>query len=288
MMGFNGKTAKSNMDNWTPLFTEKIDRLRNLLAQNENLLVAYSGGVDSSLLLKVAYDLLGEKVVAVTAISPSLPAHEREQAREVARWIGARQVEIESHELEDPNYVENTPQRCFFCKNEVYSLLAGYAKENRYQAVVDGTNADDLGDHRPGRQAARELGVRSPLQEAGLTKAEIRTLARKMGLPNWDKPAAACLSSRVPYGTPISLESLSRIEKAERLLLDLRFREVRVRSQDQTARIEVQTEDFPALIRERERILRELKDLGYVYITLDLAGFRSGSMNEALTNHGRR
>jgi len=154
--------------------------------------------------------------------------------------------------------------------------------------VVDGTNADDLGDHRPGRQAARELGVRSPLQEAGLTKAEIRTLARKMGLPNWDKPAAACLSSRVPYGTPISLEYLSRIEKAERAMPDLGFREVRVRSQDQSARIEVQTEDFPALIRERERILRELKDLGYVYITLDLAGFRSGSMNEALTNHGRR
>jgi len=288
MMRFNGKTAKSNMDNLTPLFTEKIDRLRNLLAQNENLLVAYSGGVDSSLLLKMAFDMLEECAVGITAVSPSLPAYEREQAREVARWIGARQVEIESHELEDPNYVENTPQRCFFCKNEVYSLLSGYAKENRYQAVVDGTNADDLGDHRPGRQAARELGVRSPLQEAGLTKAEIRTLARKMGLPNWDKPAAACLSSRVPYGTPISLEYLSRIEKAERALLDLGFREVRVRSQDQTARIEVQTEDFPALIRERERILRELKDLGYVYITLDLAGFRSGSMNEALTNHGRR
>ncbi len=154
--------------------------------------------------------------------------------------------------------------------------------------MVDGTNADDLGDHRPGRQAARELGVRSPLQEAGLTKAEIRTLARQIGLPNWDKPAAACLSSRVPYGTPISLESLSRIEKAERLLLDLGFREVRVRSQEQTARIEVQPDDFPALIGEREKILQALKDLGYVYITLDLAGFRSGSMNEALTNHGRR
>ena len=276
------------MDSLFSVPVEKTGRLNRIISENESVLVAYSGGVDSSFLLKVAFDLLDERAVGITAVSASLPVHEREQGRQVARWIGARQVEIESHELEDPNYLANTPQRCFFCKNEVYALLVGYAKEHGFQVVVDGTNADDLGDHRPGRQAARELGVRSPLQEAGLIKAEIRSLARQMGLPNWDKPAAACLSSRVPYGITISLESLSRIENAERMLLDLGFREVRVRSQEQTARIEVQPEDFPALIRHREEILQALKALGYIYVTLDLAGFRSGSMNEALTIHGRR
>jgi len=168
-----------------------------LLAQNESLLVAYSGGVDSSFLLKVAFELLEERAVGITAVSPSLPAYEREQARQVARWIGAQQVEIESHELENPGYLENTPQRFYFCKNEVYSLLVGYAKDNGFEAVVDGTNTDDLGDLRPGRQAARQLGVRSPLQEVGLTKAEIRTLAREIGLPNWDKPLASKCSPMI-------------------------------------------------------------------------------------------
>lgn len=266
---------------------EKISRLKSILAQNDNLLVAYSGGVDSSLLLKFAYDLLQERAVAITAISPSLSLREREQARQVARWIGARQVEIESHELENPEYLANSPRRCYFCKSEVYSLLVAYARENGFQVLVDGMNADDLSDHRPGRQAARELGIRSPLQEAGLSKTEIRTLARQVGLPNWDKPAAACLSSRVPYGTLISLEVLSQIEQAEQVLLDYGFREVRVRTHDQTARIEVPSEDIPALINRRQEILAALKKLGYVYITLDLAGFRSGSLNEALTRNGR-
>jgi pyridinium-3,5-biscarboxylic acid mononucleotide sulfurtransferase len=265
----------------------KFNQLKTVISEYNSLLVAYSGGVDSSLVLKTAIDVLGDRALAVTAVSPSLPGQELEEAREIARWIGARHVEIESHELEDELYLANTPQRCFFCKNEVYSLLVDYAKENGLQAVADGTNADDQGDHRPGRQAARNLGVRSPLQEVGLTKAEIRELAQELGLPNWDKPAAACLSSRVPYGVPITIQALSQVESAEQVLLNLGFREVRVRSQDHTARIEVSPEDFARLIGHREVILEALKNLGYVYISLDLAGFRSGSSNEALIRHGR-
>ena len=266
---------------------KKFVKLKQILKELESVVVAYSGGVDSSFVLKIAYDVLEDRVQAVTAVSPSLPARELEQARQVARWIGAPHVEIESHELEDANYLANTPQRCFFCKNEVYSLLADHARQNGLQVVVDGTNADDLNDHRPGRQAAREHGVRSPLQEAGLSKAEIRSLAREMGLPNWDKPAAACLSSRVPYGTLISIPVLKQIETAERTLLDLGFREVRVRCHDQIARIEISPDDFDELLGQREKILESMKSLGFVYITLDLAGFRSGSLNEALIKHGR-
>lgn len=275
------------MDNLDSETAEKLEHLKDICRGYTSLLVAYSGGVDSSLLLKVAHDLLQDEAAAITAVSASLPGHEREQAREVAKWIGARQVEIESRELENPDYLANTPQRCYFCKSEVYSLLVQYAHENGYQALMDGTNADDQGDHRPGRQAARELGVRSPLQEAGLTKSEIRELARQAGLPNWDKPAAACLSSRIPYGTLISLEALSQVEQAERFLQELGFLEARVRSQEQTARIEVPPRDFPGLIDRREEILRALKELGFVYVTMDLQGYRSGSMNEALVKHGR-
>lgn len=270
------------------LTDEKFFRLQNIIKGYSSLLVAYSGGVDSSFLLKVAFDLLRERAEAVTAISPSLPTYEREQAQQVAHWIGAKQTEIGSKELEDPAYLANTPQRCYFCKSEVYTLLANYAVKHGFDVIVDGTNADDQGDHRPGRQAARELGVRSPLLEAGLTKAEIRSLARQAGLPNWDKPAAACLSSRVPYGTTITLETLSRIEQAERVMRDRGFREVRVRSQDSTARIEVPPQDFARLIDLREELLHKLRELGYVYISLDLQGFRSGSQNEALAKHGRR
>jgi pyridinium-3,5-biscarboxylic acid mononucleotide sulfurtransferase len=266
----------------------KIERLRMILSEQDSLLVAYSGGVDSTLLLKVAYDCLGERAIGVTAVSPSLPASELEQAQAIAQQIGARHVLLSSHETEDARYLENTPNRCYFCKSDVYEMLAEFAAQHGYQSIVDGTNLDDNDDYRPGRQAARQHSVRSPLQEAGLTKAEIRTLARQEGLPNWDKPAAACLSSRIPYGTTITLAMLSRVETAEQVLKGLGLRQVRVRHHDSVARIEVEPEDFERVLAHREEIVHQFEVLGYSYVTLDLAGFKSGSMNKDLAAHGRR
>jgi uncharacterized protein len=265
---------------------DKLTRLINLLKDMQSVVVAYSGGIDSTFLLKVAHDTLGESAVGVTAVSASLPAYERDEAEDLARQIGARHVFIESHETEDPNYLQNSPNRCYFCKTDVYSRLIDYARQNLFQVVVDGTNLDDTGDHRPGRQAARERGVRSPLQEAGLTKGDIRDLARQMGLPNWDKPSAACISSRIPYGTTITIESLSQVAQAELVLRRLGFRQLRVRHHDQVARIEVEPQDFAQVVDQRDSIVSSLKKLGYHYVTLDLAGFRSGSMNEALSLPG--
>ncbi len=263
---------------------DKKSHLEAILAELGRVVVAFSGGTDSALLLKVARDVLGEpNVVALTAVSPSLPERDRQEAEALARQIGVRHVLVVSEEFSNPNYLANTPQRCFFCKEEVYGKFVAYARENGYRAVVDGTNADDTHDYRPGRQAALRYGIRSPLQQANLTKAEVRQLARELGLPNWDKPSAACLASRVPYGTPITAETLQRIDQAEQILRVMGFRQVRVRHHGLLARIEVEPPDFARLLEQREEITRQYKELGYTYVTLDLEGFRSGSMNEALS-----
>jgi len=266
---------------------QKLQTLKDNLHAMNSVIVAFSGGVDSTLLLKIAHDCLGDSAIGLTAVSPSLPEHEKNEAEQLARQIGARHEFVQSNEMDDPNYVANPTNRCYFCKQEVSDQLFQFAQHNGFDFVIDGTNADDAGDHRPGRQAAREKGLRSPLMEADLTKTEIRTLAKRLRLPNWDKPAAACLSSRIPYGSPITFKALSQIERAELILQQMGFKQLRVRHHDQIARLEVEPEDFEILLDHRNEIIEQFQTLGYAYVTLDLAGFRSGSMNEVLKSNGR-
>jgi uncharacterized protein len=266
----------------------KLEALRDLFRQMESVAVAYSGGVDSAFLLKVAHDTLGDAVVALTADSASLPRSELADATALAARLGVKHVCLPISETSDVRYLSNSPDRCYFCKTYTYDELITYARQKGYRSIVDGNNADDLGDYRPGRKAAREHGVRSPLQEVGLTKAEIRELSRALGLPTWDKPAAACLSSRIPYGTVITLEALAQVEQSEAYLHEKGFREVRVRHHGAIARLELAPADFERALAAREEIVSALRGIGFTYVALDLAGFRSGSMNEALRAHGRK
>lgn len=269
------------------VLTRKKRELDTMLSGFERALVAYSGGVDSALLAAAAHEMLGDRVVAVTAVSPSLARRERVAAADLARRSGWGHLEVETAELDRPEYVRNDPDRCYWCKTELFEVLEPLARE-RGATVLVGTNADDLSDHRPGTRAARENLARAPLAEVGLTKAEVRTLSRMRGLPTAEKPASPCLASRFAYGVEVTREGLERIDAAEDIVRGLGFGELRVRDHGDLARIEVPADRIDEVVAARERVAAALKELGFVYVTVDLAGFRSGAMNEVLPPPGFR
>lgn len=261
---------------------EKQSRLKALLRGTNGIAVAFSGGVDSTFLLAAAQEVLGDRVLAVTAQSCSFPKRELEETIAFCSRRGIRQIVVQTEEMQLEAYRQNPKNRCYHCKRELFSKILQIAAENSIAVVAEGSNLDDLGDYRPGLTAVAELGVRSPLREAALTKDEIRQLSQEMGLPTWDKPSFACLASRVPYGEEISAKKLGMVERAEQLLLGLGFRQMRVRIHGNIARIEVLPEDFEALLCQREQILTAFRSFGFSYICMDLQGYRTGSMNETL------
>ncbi len=266
------------------ILAEKLERLKALFTEMEQALIAYSGGVDSTLVAKIAYDTLGDRALAVTALSPALLPEDLEDAEIQAATIGIPHKIVNTHEIENPNYTSNPVNRCYFCKSELHDTLKPLARELGYPYVVDGVNADDLRDYRPGIQAARERGARSPLSEVGVTKAEVRQLSQQLGLPWWDKPAQPCLSSRFPYGEEITIVKLQRVGRAEIYLRKLGLKNLRVRSIDDTARIELppeQIKDF-VLTTDLLAVVSAFQEIGFTYVTLDLEGFRSGKLNQVL------
>ena len=262
----------------------KLDHLKDLLGQTNGVLVAFSAGVDSTFLLKVAHMVSGERTVALTASSPTAPPGELEAAKAFAASLGCRHVIVDSDELANPTFQQNPVNRCFFCKDELYRICRAQADRLGIGAIVDGTNLDDLKDHRPGLKAAKEWNIRHPLVEAEMTKDDIRRHSRELGLPTWDKPSSPCLSSRFPYGTEINLERLKQVAACELFMKELRFREFRVRYHGDLARIEVAANEFDRLFEKetREAIIGKFKEVGFSYVSLDLQGYRTGSLNEVL------
>jgi uncharacterized protein len=263
---------------------DKLDVLKNNIRQMESIAVAYSGGVDSTFLLKVAQDVLQENVIAVTARSSTYPEREFREAIDFAQKIGAKQVVIDSEELDIKGFSDNPVNRCYFCKQALFSKIMDVARQHHVRTVADGSNVDDLGDYRPGMEAAKELGVVSPLQDAGLSKEDIRILSREMGLPTWDKPAFACLASRIPYGQKITKETLVQVDQGEQFLLDLGFRQVRVRHHGDVARLEVSAHERSKFFDTAlmDKVYEKFRQLGFSYVALDLKGYRTGSMNEVI------
>jgi pyridinium-3,5-biscarboxylic acid mononucleotide sulfurtransferase len=260
----------------------KLEKLKEILKKMQSALLAFSGGVDSSFLLKVSRDALGDNLLAVTAVSAAYPRQELDSAKAFTRKLKVRHRIIRTFELRDRNFVSNPVNRCYFCKRELFAKLKGIARDNGLKFVIDASNATDKKDYRPGAKAKKEFGIRSPLAEAGFTKKEIRKLSKKLKLRTWDKPSLACLASRIPYGQPITPAILSKIERGERLLKQMGFKQVRLRHYGRLCRIEVDADRIRRLLEKRNLIVEKLKRLGYNYITVDLEGYRTGSLNEAI------
>jgi uncharacterized protein len=270
------------------MLEQKLEQLKTLFSQMDKALIAYSGGVDSTLVAKIAYDVLGDRALAITAESPSLLPEELEDACVQAAAIGIVHEVVQTHEMENPNYTSNPINRCYFCKSELHDTLKPLALQRGYPYVVDGVNADDLQDYRPGIQAAKERGARSPLAEVGVTKAEVRQLSKQLGLSWWDKPAQPCLSSRFPYGEEITVKKLQRVGRAEIYLRKLGFSNLRVRSEGDTARIELSPEQIKefVLTSDLPQLVSAFQKFGFVYVTLDLEGYRTGKLNQVLQSTG--